>query len=85
MRIPSTAGIVLVLVCIGCGSMKQNFQENFDKSFKESCRTEAMKNGANQKVAEKYCDCTLAKFKETKSMDQSTKTCLAQVKSEMNP
>jgi len=65
--------------------MKQGFQENFDKSFRESCRTEAMKKGATQKVAEKYCDCTLAKFKETKSMDQSAKTCMAQVKSEIHP
>jgi len=65
--------------------MKENFQQSFDKSFRESCRTEAIKKGAPQKIAEKYCDCTLAKFKETKSMDESAKACLAQVKSEMHP
>jgi hypothetical protein len=43
-----------------------------------------MKKGVSQKVADKYCDCALAKFKETKSMEQASKTCVEQVKSEMN-
>ncbi|HMF91579.1 MAG TPA: hypothetical protein VKL40_13120 [Candidatus Angelobacter sp.] len=64
--------------------MQKNFQESFDKSFRESCRTESMKKGATQKVADKYCDCALAKFKETKSMEQAAKACVAQVKSEIN-
>jgi hypothetical protein len=61
--------------------MKESFQKSFDKSFKESCRTEAMKKGVNQKVADKYCDCALAKFKETKSMEQAGKACVAEIKS----
>jgi hypothetical protein len=85
MRVPLAAGIVLVLVCSGCESFNAGFQKSFDKNFKESCRTESMKSGVSQKIAEKYCDCALAKFKETKSMDQATKTCVAQVKSEMHP
>jgi hypothetical protein len=51
------------------GSMKENFEKNFDKSFKRSCRDGAMKKGASQQIADKYCDCALAKFKETKSME----------------
>ena len=84
MRVPLAAGIVLVLICSGCESFQAGFQESFDKNFKESCRTESVKKGASQKVAEKYCDCALAKFKETKSMDQAAKFCVAQVKSDMN-
>lgn len=74
-----TASIALILICSGCDSFKEGFAQSFDKSFKESCRTEAMKKGASQKDAEKYCDCTLAKFKETKSMDQAAKTCISQL------
>jgi len=64
--------------------MKESFQTSFDKSFKESCRSESMKKGASQKVAEKYCNCALVKFKETKSMEEAAKACVAQVKSELN-
>jgi hypothetical protein len=84
MRIPLAAGIALVLISSGCGSIKESFQTSFDKSFKESCRSESVKRGATQKVAEKYCDCALVKFKETKSMEQATKACNTQVKSELN-
>jgi len=70
-----------VILLTGCGSMQEGFQKGFDKSFAESCRTEAMKKGADQKIADKYCDCALARFKETKSMEAATQFCLAQVKS----
>jgi len=60
--------------------MKESFQKSFDKSFKESCRNGAIKQGAAQQVADKYCDCALAKFKETKSMEQAAKACVAQIK-----
>lgn len=70
-----------VFLLTGCGSMKEGFEKGFDKSFAESCRAEAMKKGAEQKIADKYCDCALAKFKETKSMESATQFCLAQVKS----
>ena len=85
MRIPLAASIALLLLCSGCESMKENFQTSFDKSFKESCRSESMKKGASQKVAEKYCDCALVKFKETKSMEQAAKTCVAELKISINP
>jgi hypothetical protein len=85
MRIPLAAGIALVFLSSGCGSMKESFQTSFDKSFKESCRSESMKRGVTQKVAEKYCDCALVKFKETKSMEQAGKACTAEVKSELKP
>lgn len=74
----------LILACSGCGSAKKGFDESFDKSFKEGCRSEAMKSGAGQQIVEKYCDCALVKFKETKSMDEATKTCVAEVKSGLN-
>jgi hypothetical protein len=69
--------LMTVLFITSCAS----FEKGFDKSFAESCRTEAMKKGADQKMASKYCDCALAKFKETKSMEQATKTCAAEVRS----
>jgi hypothetical protein len=60
--------------------MKESFQESFDKSFKQSCRDGAVKKGADQKIADKFCDCALVKFKETKSMDQAAKACVDQLK-----
>lgn len=85
MRFALAAIIALILTCSACDSMTQTFSENFDKSFKESCRTGAMKKGASQQVADKYCDCALAKFKETKSMDEAAKTCMNELKSATNP
>jgi hypothetical protein len=73
-----------VVLLTGCGSMKEGFEKGFDKSFAESCRTETMKSGADQKLADKYCDCALAKFKETKSMDKAAEACAAQVRSTPN-
>jgi hypothetical protein len=64
--------------------MQESFQKSFDKSFKESCRSESIKKGASQQVADKYCDCALAKFKETKSMDQAAKACVAEIKPGVN-
>lgn len=43
-----------------------------------------MKKGAEQKVADKFCDCALGKFKETKSMDQAAKACVAELKVGIN-
>jgi hypothetical protein len=84
MRYTLAAAIVLALICSGCGVMQESFQKNFDKSFKESCRDGAMKKGnVSQKIADKYCDCALAKFKETKSMDEASKACVAAVKSDL--
>jgi len=64
--------------------MKESFEKGFDKNFKESCRSEAVKKGAPQQVADKYCDCALAKFKETKSMDQAAKACVAEIRLGVN-
>ena len=84
MRFISTAAIAVLLTCSGCGRMQESFQESFDKSFKESCRNGAVKKGADQKIAEKYCDCALGKFKETKSMEQAAKACVAEIKGSIN-
>jgi len=54
-------------------------QKSFDKNFLSSCQTEAIKKGVTQEIAQKYCECALAKFRETKSMDQATTFCAAQV------
>jgi hypothetical protein len=80
MRFIWTAGIAVLVTCSGCGRMQESFQESFDKSFKESCRNGAVKKGADQKVADKFCDCALVKFKETKSMEQAAKTCASELK-----
>jgi hypothetical protein len=77
-----TRWIGLAVFLTGCGSFQKGFDQSFDKSFRESCRASAVKQGASQALADKYCECTLAKFKETKSMDQSTKTCVAQMKAD---
>ena len=63
------------VVLTGCSSFQQGFNKGFDKSFRESCLNGALKKGADKTVAEKYCDCALAKFKETKSMDQAAELC----------
>lgn len=84
MRFIWTAGIALTLTCGGCGSMQENFEKTFDKSFTESCRDGAVKKGVDQKIAEKYCDCALGKFKETKSMEQAAKACVAELKIGIN-
>jgi hypothetical protein len=74
-----------VLLTTGCGSFTKGFEEGFDKSFRESCRASALKQGADQAIADRYCECALVKFKETKSMDQSTKACVAQLKANPVP
>lgn len=78
-------GLALVLLLAGCGSFEKGFEEGFDKSFRESCREAAIKKGASAPVANQHCECTLAKFKETKSMDKSAEVCTAQVKSNPPP
>jgi hypothetical protein len=81
MRFTLTASLLLlVLTSSSCDSLKESFMQNFDKSFMDSCRTEAVKRGASQQDAQKYCDCTLVKFKETKSMEEAAKTCIANLK-----
>jgi hypothetical protein len=77
--------VFLTLIASGCGGFSQKFQESFDKNFRESCRSGAIKNGAAPGVADQYCECALTQYKETKSMDNATKTCLAQVKSNPAP
>ena len=71
---------LLLLASAGCGNFTQKFEEGFDKSFKESCRTGAIKEGAAPALANQYCDCALVKYKETKSMDKTKDFCIAQVK-----
>ena len=58
----------------GCTAVDA-FKQSFDSSFRTSCVASATKNGAAKEVAEKYCECALAKFKETKSMDAAAKAC----------
>ena len=53
----------------------EGFHKGFDKSFHDSCVTGAIKKGADKAVAEKYCDCAVVKFKETKSMDKAAEAC----------
>ena len=77
---PILLTFLILAALTGCAGMKEGFEKGFDKSFAESCRAEAIKQGADKQLADRYCDCTLKKFKETKSMDQSTKTCAAESK-----
>ena len=84
MRFISTAAIAVLLTCSGCGRMQESFQESFDKSFKESCRNGLVKKGFSQTNADKYCTCALAKFKETKSMEQAAKACVGEIKLNVN-
>ena len=85
MRFTCFAVFLATLIASGCGGMSQKFVESFDKSFRESCRSGAIKNGAAPAVADRYCECALTQYKETKSMDKATKTCVAQVKAEPAP
>ena len=78
------ASLVLILTCSACDSFKEGFGESFDKSYKESCRDKVMKKGLGQQDAEKYCTCTLVKFKETKSIEEAAKTCIAELKLSTN-
>jgi len=76
---------VLALVGSGLGafvlalalSIHSSRGQSFDNSFRQNCRTEALKNCFSDQVVAKYCDCTLAKFKESKSMDKAVVRCLA--------
>jgi hypothetical protein len=78
--------LLLVLSNIGCGTLQQSFDSSFDKSFRESCRTSAMKSpNVTQAMADQYCECALAKFKETKSMEKSSAACIEQLKSSLKP
>jgi hypothetical protein len=45
----------------GCGEAKKAFDENFDKSFGESCVASATRSGAPAGTAKSLCDCALAK------------------------
>jgi hypothetical protein len=70
------AGAVLLAAAIsGCG-FTTAFTNSFDSGFRSSCLSGAMKNGASKEVAEKYCECALVKFKETRSMDAAAKACV---------
>jgi hypothetical protein len=48
----------------GCGSAKQAFDENFDKSFRESCVSAAVDKGAPMPIADQTCGCALRKINE---------------------
>lgn len=65
---------VLVLLT-NCGQLTEGFNRGFNKSFRESCLTAAMKKGAGMTEAERYCDCALVKFKESRSMDKAAEAC----------
>jgi hypothetical protein len=80
MRFSLAAVIALLLISSGCDSFKQGFSDSFDKSYRQSCRDKVVQKGVSQQDAEKYCECTLAKFKETKSMEDAAKTCIAELK-----
>ena len=46
----------------GCGPAKQSFDENFDKSFRESCVSAATAKGAPMPIADQVCGCALGKI-----------------------
>jgi hypothetical protein len=46
----------------GCGQAKQSFDENFDKSFRESCVSAATAKGAPMPVADQVCGCAVGKI-----------------------
>ena len=48
----------------GCGEAKKTFDDNFDKSFVESCVSSATKSGAPAALAGKMCDCALSKINQ---------------------
>ncbi|MFT4028128.1 MAG: hypothetical protein QM676_15235 [Novosphingobium sp.] len=48
----------------GCSAAKKGFDENFDKSFKESCIASATRSGAPAAAAKSLCDCTLTKINQ---------------------
>ncbi len=68
--------LAAVLVLCGCGTISSGFVNGFDNGFRQSCLEGATKKGAPKEVAQRYCECALAKFKETRSMDQAAKACL---------
>lgn len=48
----------------GCGQAEKAFDENFDKSFRESCVSAATGKGAAESVADQVCGCALGKIKD---------------------
>ena len=60
--------VILALAALtalaGCGEAKKAFDENFDKSFKDSCTASATKSGAPAAVAGQLCDCALTKINQ---------------------
>jgi hypothetical protein len=83
MRLTLTACLVLLLASTACDSFKQGFSESFDKGYRQSCRDKVIQKGLSQPDADKYCECTLAKLKQTQSIDDAAKACIAELK--LNP
>ena len=55
---------------------QSSFQQSFDASFKNSCRTGAMRSGAvTRAVADNYCECALESFHKNHSMMQAAAEC----------
>ena len=73
-----------ILCLTGCGSFTKGILKKAStRAFvRAAVEKPPVKKGASTgHVANQYCECTLAKFKETKSMDKSAEVCAAQVKS----
>lgn len=78
LLIIAALAIGIMLFYKGLSTPGSSVQQAFDKSFRQSCEAEAGKKVSDQELVRKYCDCTLAKFKETKSMNQAVTACAAQ-------
>lgn len=59
-KVPLTLAVLAALG--GCGETKKAFDENFDKSFGESCVASATRSGAPASAAKSLCDCALTKI-----------------------
>ena len=81
MRLTLTGCLLLLLLASSaCDSFKQGVSEGFDKGYRQSCRDKVIKKGLSQQDADKYCECTLAKFKQTQSIDDAAKACIDELK-----
>ena len=48
----------------GCGEASEQFDTEFDKNFRASCASSAIQGGVPSDIANKACDCSLAKINE---------------------
>jgi len=51
-----------VLSLVGCDAFNKSYNENFDKSFRENCVSEATKRGAPEGLSTQACNCTIEKL-----------------------